>query len=164
MSESQDKQPAQSNRQQLAALRLPIPGDDTELKGYRWPASRITKADMIRLTELRERTGRRITVLLHEAVTAYHRLFTETPEPPNGPRCCENPRLQWKSESASNCYIECLFCGFILCDDGQLADWHDPEQIAWESDMRRYEESGIEMDKTKPVTPSPIAHGQGTSK
>jgi Zn ribbon nucleic-acid-binding protein len=123
-------------------MRLPVPDEDeTDLKGYRWPASRITKADMMRLTELRARTGRRITVLLHEAVVAYHRLLTQPTElATDCPRCCENPRLQWKSESASNCYVECLSCGFVLCDDGQLIDWHDPEQIAWEQDLSREED------------------------
>ena len=121
----------------------PLPHPEHELKGYRWPASRITKADMMRLTELRERTGRRITMLLHEAVAAYHRLLTEARETSNdGPRCCENPTLRWKSESASNCYIECLSCGFVLCDDGQLADWHDPEQIAAERELMMEESLG----------------------
>jgi len=23
-----------------------------------------------------------------------------------------------------------------LADDGQLIDWHDPEQVAWEGDQR----------------------------
>ena len=88
---------------------------------------------MMRLTELRTRTGRRITILLHEAVAAYYRLFTEASEvAKDGPRCCDTPTLRWKSESANNCYIECLSCGFVLCDDGQLVDWHDPEQIAAE--------------------------------
>lgn len=45
------------------------------LKGHRWPASRITKADMIKLTELRDQTGRPITRLLHEAVETYYRLM-----------------------------------------------------------------------------------------
>jgi hypothetical protein len=111
------------------------------LKSYRWPASRITKADMMRLTELRTLTGRRITALLHEAVAVYHRLLTETGENSNDvPRCCEKPILRWKTESASNCYIECLSCGFVLCDDGQLVDWHDPEHIAWEQDLSREED------------------------
>ena len=125
-------------------LQPPTPQEpEHELKGYRWPASRITKADMMRLTELREWTGRRITMLLHEAVAVYHRVLTEARETSNdGPRCCENPALRWKSESASNCYIECQSCGFVLCDDGQLADWHDPEQIAAERELMIEESLG----------------------
>jgi hypothetical protein len=128
---------SKDNGHERANVRSCVPSeDDTELKGYRWPASRITKADMIRLKELRERTGRRITVLLHEAVAAYYRLLTEAGESANDvPRCCDTPMLRWKSESASNCYIECLSCGFVLCDDGQLVDWHDPEQIAAEREL-----------------------------
>jgi hypothetical protein len=37
-------------------------------KGYRWPASRVTKSDMKKLSELRKQTGKPITHLLHEAV------------------------------------------------------------------------------------------------
>lgn len=137
MSKSNDEPPARLARDELAALRLSVSAaDECELKGYRWPASRITRADMIRLTELRESTGRRVTVLIHEAVVAYYHLVTEAGEGADvGPRCCETPTLRWKSESASNCYIECLSCGFILCDDGQLVDWHDPEQIAAEREL-----------------------------
>jgi hypothetical protein len=113
------------------------PDPEQELKFYRWPASRITRADMIRLTELRTLLRRPITKLLHEAVAEYHRVLTEQQE--DTPRCCDRPRLRWKSESASNCYIECSSCGFVLCDDGQLADWHDPEQIAWEQEARAEE-------------------------
>ena len=54
----------------------PAPPDPERLlKGYRWPASRITKADMMRLTELRRQTGRPITQLLHQAVAAYYMLM-----------------------------------------------------------------------------------------
>jgi hypothetical protein len=57
----------------------PPPPDPEELiQGYPWPSSRLTKADMIRLTELRTLTRRPITKLLHEAVMAYHRLLTES--------------------------------------------------------------------------------------
>jgi hypothetical protein len=45
--------------------------------------------------------------------------------------CCDNPRLKWQG-IAANAAIVCASCKFILSDDGQLADWHDPEQIAWE--------------------------------
>lgn len=137
MTETKVSPTARPTRAEPAALRLSASGDDeSDLKGYRWPASRITKADMIRLTELRERTGRRITVLIHEAVAAYFRLLAEAGESSkDGPRCCDTPTLRWKSESASNCYIECMSCGFVLCDDGQLADWHDPEQIAAEREL-----------------------------
>ena len=79
------------------------PDPERLLKGYPWPSSRLTKADMMRLLELHERTGQRITVLLHEAVAAYFRLLIEANEvSDDGPRCCETPKLRWKSESASN--------------------------------------------------------------
>jgi len=109
------------------------PDPEQELKFYRWPASRITRADMIRLTELRTLLHRPITKLLHEAVAEYYRVLMEDNEAT--PRCCDKPRLRWKSESASNCYVECASCGFVLCDDGQLVDWHNPEQIAWEREL-----------------------------
>ena len=70
-------------------------------------------------------------------------------------RCCENPRLQWKSESASNCYIECLSCGFVLCDDGQLVDWHDPEQIAAEREQLAEEAEWI--SRNAPGTQGKVA-------
>jgi hypothetical protein len=95
----------------------------------------MTKADMIRLTELRTITRLPITKLIHEAVGAYYRLLTEARESTDSPRCCEKPLLQWKGVSASNCSIECLSCGFVLCDDGQLADWHDPEEIEAEREL-----------------------------
>jgi hypothetical protein len=104
---------------------------DSILKDYPWPASRLTKADMIRLTELRERLGRPITRLLHEAVGAYYRLLTVKPEMVDG--CCESPELHWEG-TRENAAIVCA-CGFVLCDDGQLIDWHDQEQIAWEQEL-----------------------------
>jgi len=113
------------------------PDPERELKFYRWPASQITRADMIRLTELRTLLCKPITKLIHEAVAEYYRVLMEDKEA--GPRCCDKPRLRWKSESASNCYVECSSCGFVLCDDGQLADWHDPEQIAWERELAQEE-------------------------
>ncbi len=104
------------------------PDPEQELKFYRWPASQITRADMIRLTELRKITKQPITRLIHEAVVAYHWLLSQ-------PRsCCDNPRLAWNGP-IENCSIDCASCGFFLCDDGQLADWHDPEQIAWEREL-----------------------------
>ena len=48
--------------------------------------------------------------------------------------CCDNPQLHWLG-SAANAAIECGSCGFVLADDGQLIDWHDPEQIAWEREQ-----------------------------
>ena len=53
------------------------PDPDKLLKGYRWPASRLTKTDMAKLTELREQTGEPITQLLHEAVSTYYRILLE---------------------------------------------------------------------------------------
>ena len=109
------------------------PDPEQDLKCYRWSASRITRADMIRLTELRTVLRKPITKLLHEAVAEYYHILMDDREPT--PRCCDRPRLRWKNESVSNCYIECSSCGFVLCDDGQLADWHDPEQIAAEREL-----------------------------
>ncbi len=48
--------------------------------------------------------------------------------------CCHNPRLEWRG-TAENAEIVCAGCGFILADDGQLIDWHDPKQIAWQKDL-----------------------------
>jgi len=112
---------------------------EQELKFYRWPASGITRADMIRLTELRALLRQPITKLLHQAVAEFYRVLMDDKEAT--PRCCDKPRLRWKSESASNCYVECSSCGFVLCDDGQLADWHDPEQIAWERELSQAEDA-----------------------
>ena len=115
---------------------------DSILKIYPWPASRLTKGDMMRLSELRERLGRPITKLLHDAVGAYYRLLTEKPEVADG--CCENPQLHW-SGTRENAAIVCASCGFVLADDGQLIDWHDPEQIAWEQELAA--ETGSNSDR-----------------
>lgn len=48
---------------------------DEIIQGYPWPSSKLTKADMIRLTELRERLRKPITKLLHEAVGAYYHVL-----------------------------------------------------------------------------------------
>jgi len=45
-------------------------------KGYQWPASRLTVGDMQMLDRLRADTGRPITQLLHEAVSAYYASLT----------------------------------------------------------------------------------------
>ena len=58
-----------------------------------WPASRITKADMIRLTELREQTGEPITQLLHEAVCAYYQMLTEDEPSPDDNGQSHDPAL-----------------------------------------------------------------------
>lgn len=44
--------------------------------GYQWPASRLTAGDMQMLDRLRTDTGRPITQLLHEAVSAYYACLT----------------------------------------------------------------------------------------
>ena len=56
------------------------------VKGYPWPASRLTKADMVKLTELREQIGEPITQLLHEAVAAYYSMLMGDNSPDNGKR------------------------------------------------------------------------------
>ena len=66
-----------------SAMLEPPPVSETNpeeiIQGYPWPASKLTKADMIRLTDLRERRRKPITKLLHDAVGAYyHVLVTET--------------------------------------------------------------------------------------
>ncbi len=43
--------------------------------------------------------------------------------------CCDNPQLRWRGTDPNILSIECQNCGFILSDDGQLADWHNPEEI-----------------------------------
>lgn len=60
-------------------LRPPADAPDPAMyvKGYRWPASRITKGDMAKLAELRDQTGEPITQLLHEAVATYYRVLME---------------------------------------------------------------------------------------
>lgn len=70
-----DKPSDSAGREELAKVWLPVPGEDeTDRKGYRWPASHLTSADMEKLTQLRERTGRPITVLIHEAVSVLFEL------------------------------------------------------------------------------------------
>src|SRR5262249_25652322 len=54
----------------------PPPTSDRILKGYRWPASRLTRADMEKLCLLREQTGRPLTQLLQDAIAAYYDLLT----------------------------------------------------------------------------------------
>jgi hypothetical protein len=59
--------------------------------GYQWPASRLTASDMQMLDRLRTDTGRPITQLLHETVSAYYASMTgekpidSTPPPPTEP-------------------------------------------------------------------------------
>ena len=53
----------------------------------------------------------------------------------NPAACCDNPILKWRG-TFHNAAIVCVSCGFVLADDGQLIDWHDPEQVAWERDQR----------------------------
>lgn len=100
---------------------------DTIGKDYTWPASRLTKGDMMRLTELRERLGEPITKLLDKAVMAYYRTLSEAAE--RAVRCCDHPR----KGTLENATIECA-CGFSLADNGQLIDWLAPVQIAWEAE------------------------------
>ena len=116
------------------------------IQGYPWPSSQLTKADMIRLTELRNRTRRPITKLLHEAVAAYHRVLTTAPRTEK--LCCDNPDLRWEGPR-ENATLVCACCGFVLSDDGQLADWHDPEQIACEAELK-VEEAALETIVEKP--------------
>ena len=63
------------------------PDPERLLKGYPWPASQLTKADMMRLTDLAEQTGEPITQLLHEAVSAYYDMLMadDSADPNNGP-------------------------------------------------------------------------------
>jgi hypothetical protein len=60
--------------------------------------------------------------------------------------CCKSPRLRWDGPP-HNCAIACLNCGFRLADDGQLGDWHDPEQIAAARELSLF-------DQPKPEEPS----------
>jgi hypothetical protein len=52
------------------------PDPEQVIQDYPWPSSRITKADMIRLTELRRILRKPITKILSAAVTAYYKLLT----------------------------------------------------------------------------------------
>jgi hypothetical protein len=62
----------------LTPRTIQIPRDlDRECKGYRWPATRLTRADMKKLLELRTKTGRPITVLIHIAVAALYELLRD---------------------------------------------------------------------------------------
>lgn len=62
----------------LVESEPPRPSDPEQLlKGYPWPSSRLTKGDMIRLSELRTKERKPITTLLHDAVIAYHKLLTD---------------------------------------------------------------------------------------
>ena len=108
------------------------------IMGYPWPSSRLSRGDMIRLCQMRARTRKPLTKLLHEAVSAYYQLLSgtgvcENDEAPS--LCCESPRLVWRG-TIDNAAVHCVSCGFVLADDGQLGDWHDPEQIAWEQQER----------------------------
>lgn len=65
--------------QPLAARIIRGPAiKNSPCKGYPWPASRLTQADMQKLTEMRNKTGRPITVLLHDAVSALYELLRDT--------------------------------------------------------------------------------------
>jgi hypothetical protein len=113
------------------------PAPDQVLKGYRWPASRLTRADMEKLCDLRDQTGRPLTKLLQEAVSAYYRLLAGAQGYEDGEaqaQCCASPQLAWRGP-IHNAVVHCLGCGFVLADDGQLLDWHDPEQIALEQEL-----------------------------
>lgn len=69
-SEKQDGDPPRVQR----VSRPPIDQSNPPL-GYPWPASRLTREDMMKLTELRNLTGKPITLLLHEAVSSLHGLL-----------------------------------------------------------------------------------------
>ncbi|HUY35691.1 MAG TPA: hypothetical protein VMV69_23310 [Pirellulales bacterium] len=107
---------------------------------------------MIRLSDLRARLRKPITKLLHDAVVAYHRLLSESPK--SGEQCCDQPRLRWRGERG-NAAIECEACGFVLADDGQVEDWHDPEQIAWEAELKA-EEAAMEEEASRSTGPAGI--------
>src|SRR5581483_8482900 len=105
-----------SSSMELAAPQADVP------MGYPWPASRLTRADMITLCELRKTARRPLTKLLHEAVSAYYELLTKAALTENGEAqslCCAAPRLEWRG-TVQNAAICCVSCGFVLSDDGQL--------------------------------------------
>lgn len=94
---------------------------------------------MIRLCELRTKARQPLTKLLHEAVSAYYELLTKAvvAEGHEAQRlCCAAPRLEWRG-TVQNAAICCGSCGFVLADEGQLADWHDPEQTAWQVELEQ---------------------------
>lgn len=55
-----------------SAPRLTLPDPANVPIGYPWPASQLTSADMQMLCELKNRTGRPLTKLLKQAVSAYY--------------------------------------------------------------------------------------------
>ena len=54
----------------------PPPDPEQEAMLYPWPSSALSRAEMIRLTELRRLLRKPITKLLREAVNAYYKLLT----------------------------------------------------------------------------------------
>lgn len=113
--------------------------------GYPWPASRLTRADMIQLCKMRNQARRPLTKLLHEAVSAYYELLMKPAVAENGESsqslCCVAPRLEWRG-TAENALIRCVSCGFALSlsDDGQLGGWHGRQQRAWQGVEKKLEE------------------------
>lgn len=75
--------------------------------GYPWPASKLTRGDMIKLCELRKQTRRPLTRLLHEAIDAYYRLLSKAP-PSQGAESpsADNPGPTEKEEgTVSPCHL-----------------------------------------------------------
>ena len=50
--------------------------------------------------------------------------------------CRDNLRLEWRG-TAYNADLWCASCGYVHTGDGQLIDWHDTEQIAWQKISKR---------------------------
>jgi hypothetical protein len=83
----------------------------------------------LNMDELEEETRRAMRTALF-ALERYEALRYPT----TLDRCCLEPCLKWRG-TIENAAIECQNCGFVLADDGQLADWHDPEQRASQRDQ-----------------------------
>lgn len=100
---------------------------------------------MLLLCELRKTARQPLTKLLHEAVSAYYELLTKAAVPESGDAqslCCAAPRLEWRG-TVENAQVCCVSCGFVLSDDGQLGDWHDPQETAAQAEQNEFEAAEI---------------------
>ena len=72
---SEFRKPTLSEIDKLTRLVMPI--------GYPWPASGLIGYDMAKLQELKKRTGKPVSQLVHEAVQLlYDRMTAEATQPP----------------------------------------------------------------------------------
>jgi hypothetical protein len=67
----------QNGKIEESATGSELPGPPSWPMGYQWPASRLTSAEMMKLTILRNETKMPITMLLREAVDALWNAWQE---------------------------------------------------------------------------------------